>query len=161
LKRILLGSATAVLLAGLAVEAHGQSRGRFTLQPANAGRKVVQVPQTPQVAPTPLYPRYPVAYTLLPAIVMSDGSIYANFGFGYEPVSRSCGYGLQTATMGRVIAGNGVVLQSAPMPYTQPVPMQQTASQRNLPSVQAQHRSQHAHSACFSRDGSGRVFVVR
>jgi hypothetical protein len=54
---------------------------------------------------------YSVPIAIVPAVLMSDGSIFANFGFGFEPVVRVCSGG---ARMGAVIASNGVVLQQAP-----------------------------------------------
>lgn len=106
----------------------------------------------PQVQ-DPGYPVYPIAYTLLPAIVMSDGSIYANFGYGYQQVSRSCG-------QSRVLDNRGM---KTPQRYPQPAPAPVTPSAQNLPSVQAQRRAARgvAHSACYARDTYGRLVVVR
>jgi hypothetical protein len=36
------------------------------------------------------YPAYPVAMTYVPAILMSDGTVWADFGSGYVRVVRSC-----------------------------------------------------------------------
>lgn len=104
---------------------------------------------------------YPVARVIIPGLLMSDGSIWANFGFGYEPISRACAP-VAVAPGTRVVAANGRVLSQSPN-YAQPAPAQATASQQNLPSVQAQQRqlSDAARSACYSRDQNGRVFVYR
>src|ERR1044072_1520375 len=51
----------------------------------------------------------PVAVTFVPVVLMSDGSVFANFGFGWEPVARPCA---ATVVVGEptVIASNGHVL---------------------------------------------------
>lgn len=36
------------------------------------------------------YPAYPVAMTYIPAMLMSDGTVWADFGSGYVRVARSC-----------------------------------------------------------------------
>lgn len=91
----------------------------------------------------PVPPVQPVAFTLVPAIIMSDGSILADFGFGYEPVVRSCAGGSTVVVQPvRRIGANGRVLpQSGP--------------------VQVTTLSAAAQTACFTRDGLGRVFVYR
>lgn len=38
----------------------------------------------------PVGPLYPVAFTYIPAIVMSDGTVWANFGYGYVQVRTAC-----------------------------------------------------------------------
>ena len=151
-----IGIATVVLalLAGLAGDASAQTRrGTFTLSTGNEGRKVViQDPPPAHAQPVyPLYPAFPVAYTLLPAIVMSDGSVFANFGYGYLQVSRPC-----AVSTPRVLDGRG-------FQTTQPAPAEPTASEQNLPSVQAQRRAAEraAHGACYGQDRYGRIVVIR
>ena len=101
---------------------------------------------------------------LIPAILMSDGTVLADFGFGYEPVTRACGNAVVMSTP-QVFAGNGVVLSpgSTTVTYTQPVPNQATPSQQNLPSAQSRYPILTAvsQSACFTRDAQGRFFVAR
>jgi hypothetical protein len=97
----------------------------------------------------PVQPAQPVQFTLVPAIIMSDGSILANFGFGYEPVLRSCSSPVVVVVGGapRRIAGNGVSIPN-----------------NNAPSAAPQQQivlSAAAQSSCFTRDGFGRVFVYR
>jgi hypothetical protein len=100
---------------------------------------------------------YPVAYTVIPAILMSDGSVWANFGYGFEPVSRTC----VVNGNGQVILSNGMVLTSPQAtPYIPPAPAMPTDSYNNLPSVAAQ-RSAAAQASCFGRDVRGQYFVVR
>jgi hypothetical protein len=100
---------------------------------------------------------------MIPAIVLSDGTVVANFGFGFEPVFRSCG-GVVVVGEPRVVAGNGVILSAGTPTYTQPVPNQATASQQLLSSnqsINAANLSAAAQSACFGRDGAGRIVVFR
>src|SRR5688500_16359245 len=89
------------------------------------------------------FPSQPVALSLVPAILMSDGRVFANFGFGFEPVLRPCS-GAVVAGQRRVIGSNGVVLFHPTAPtYTQPVPNQQTASQQMVQSAQARRSEEH------------------
>ena len=168
LKRLDLGT---TLLAALAFAAPlgAQQGGKFSLPRQGAVRQGVEArPQQPTVVVVdpyyhnPAYPMQaprPVQFTLVPAVLMSDGSIFANFGFGYEPVVRSCNTVVVTGPL-QVIGSNGVVLgQSNAMPYTQPVPNQMTASQQMI--ANGQRLSVPAQLACFSRDAAGRIFVYR
>ena len=171
-----MGLGFALALAG---RAEAQSKGTFraTPEPANSRRGVATVAKQPTIVVVPsssvvnpVFVRQPVAFIWIPAILMSDGTVVADFGMGYEPVTRSCDntviVGSQQSTVFsnemRVVAGNGVVLSQGPT-YTQPVPNQQTASQQNLPSAQSRFSVLTAASqtSCFSRDQNGRVFVVR
>jgi hypothetical protein len=166
----ILGLGLTLTLAGSA-EAQ-LSGGRWILTPqANSGRgRAVEAKPAPVVVvDQPGFNstvfRQPVAYLLVPAILMSDGSVFANFGGGFEQVSRSCAGGVVVGQP-QVIGGNGRVLSPAAPRYMQPAPAQMTASQQMLPSVQAQSaaaamRSRSMSSACFSRDGSGRLFAFR
>ena len=112
------------------------------------------------------YGQLPYGATVIPAVVLSNGQVYANFGNGFEPVYRSC-YAGSVVVGGQptVIGSNGVVLSAAPPPtYTQPVPNQQTASQQMAAQTAGAQRvvvSGAARSACYNRDGAGRLFVVR
>jgi hypothetical protein len=97
----------------------------------------------------------------VPAVVTADGRIFANFGYGYEQVFRSCS-GAAVVGQPTVIAGNGAVL-SAPAPtYTQPVPNQQTASQQMAAGSRAHNGAVvPTYSTCFSPYSSGGVIVYR
>ena len=161
----------AALIAGLPVAGHAQYvNGEWRLPASTGGTRAVQPAPRPQVVVVPgqrhpqttVFPRRVAAYTLVPAILMADGSVFADFGFGYEPVYRSCSGTLVTGQT-TVIGGNGVVLNAPQAPtYTQPVPNQQTASQQMLSArtntVSASLPSQ---AACYNRDPGGRVIVVR
>ena len=96
----------------------------------------------------------------VPAVVTNDGRVFANFGYGYEQVYRSCS---SVVVVGQpaVIAGNGVVLSPAAPTYTQPVPNQQTASQQMAAGNQQTSIVAPAYSTCFSPYSSGGVIVYR
>ena len=164
MKRLDFGTA---LLAGLLAAAPlgAQSGGKFSLPAQGAARQGVEArpPQTVVVDQNyyyrnPSYPVQPVQFIMVPAVLMSDGSIFANFGFGYEPVIRSC-YAVSTAPVQR-IGANGVALNNSnAMPYTPAVPSQMTASQQMI--ANGTRLSGPAQLACFTRDAAGRVFVYR
>lgn len=120
---------------------------------------VIVVQPSPIVYPgQTVFPRQPVYSTLVPAVVMNDGSIYADFGYGYEPVMRGCQV-VTTFQPGqpKVFASNGVVIPSAAqVPSALPPVPNQLESQRRQVTLSAP-----AQSSCYSRDASGRVFVYR
>jgi hypothetical protein len=156
----------------LAVNAGAQlSDGQWRLSPQrSSGRTAVEVrPQPTLVVSQPgmtsmLFPSQPVAFNLVPAILMSDGTVFANFGFGFEPVLRSCS-GVAVVGQSNVIGGNGVVLyQPKPPTYTQPVPNQQTASQQMVSAQRGGSvtvAGQAGQLACFGRSASGGFFAYR
>ena len=164
LKRLDLGTAlVAVLLAAAPLGA--QSGGKFSLPAQGTARQGVEARPAQTVVVdqnyyyrNPSYPVQPVQFIMVPAVLMSDGSIFANFGFGYEPVIRSC-YAVSTAPVQR-IGANGVALNNSnAMPYTPAVPNQMTASQQMI--ANGTRLSGPAQLACFTRDAAGRVFVYR
>ena len=173
------------LFLGLPAAASAQySGGEWRLPPGavTGPTKAVQAEPKPQVIIVqPTYPRSTVfrrvpggghnpyarpygGASVIPAVVLNDGSIFANFGYGYERVFRSCSSGgtvVRQPVVGSpvVVGSNGVVLSPT---YTQPVPNQQTSSQQMAARVTGQTSvSVPAQTACFNRDGAGRVFVVR
>lgn len=91
----------------LAANASAQSPP-LTLPRGQTARQVVKATTRPEAqrAPDPRYPAnplypahpfpahrgraYPVAVTWIPAILMSDGTVWADFGNGYVRVQRSC-----------------------------------------------------------------------
>jgi hypothetical protein len=107
-----------------------------------------------------LNPVYHVPIIVVPAVLLIDGGIFANFGFGYEPIVRVCG---GSATQGAVIASNGVVLHPAPASsYTVPVENRLTRSdllRTGLP-VHDAMISDYARLACFN-SGVRMVYVYR
>jgi len=127
----------------------------------HAPRAGVEAHPAPAAASNQTVFAQPAAVSLAPVVLMSDGSIFANFGFGFERVSRSCS---NTLTVGQptVVGSNGVVLSQPQQPtYTQPVPNQQSQSQLMVNGAQQTTLSVPAQRACFNRDMSGRVFVYR
>jgi hypothetical protein len=165
-----------------------QSNGTFrATEPPRSRQGVERRPQPVVVVTQPgnyyqpgYYPGavYPVAYTTIPAVLMSDGSIWANFGYGYEPVTRACVVQTAPSSQPVVVAGNGMVISggsttmstttttmsttttTSTVNYMPPAPAQQSASYYNLPSV-ARQRSAAGQAACFSRDANGQFFIVR
>lgn len=165
----IFGIAMSLTLAGTA-DAQ-LSGGQWRLSPQPNGRRAVEAKPEPTVVVAQpgmhqqFLPSQPVALSLVPAILMSDGRVFANFGFGFEPVLRPCSGAVVTGQH-RVIGSNGVVLfQPAAPTYTQPVPNQQTASQQMVQSAQARSGSvtvsHAAQLACFSRGASGGLFAHR
>lgn len=178
------------------------ARGTFRATPNSGGssRSAREVREVPVVVVTPntvvtttirtstLVPSQPVSVVLLPAILMSDGTVIANFGLGFEPVRRACdaavvvvgaaptvvagngvvissGTGAVAGSNGVVLtAGNGVVLSQGNVPtFTQPVPNQIAPSQQAVSSNQAQFQvlTTFSQTSCFTRDGTGQFVVVR
>lgn len=166
MKRLDIGTALVFALVA-AAPAGAQQGGKFSLPAQGATRQGVEVrPQTQVVYVDPYgnpsYPQQaprPVQFTLIPAVLMSDGSIFANFGFGYEPVVRTCSAVVVGGQPQRIGAGGVSLSQSNAMPYTPPVPNQSTASQQMI--ANGQRLSGPAQLACFTRDAAGRVFVYR
>ena len=110
----------------------------------------------------------------LPILLMGDGRVFADFGRGWEQVSRSCalpsGYGnaqivSPSGLQQPVVVQPTVTQPSAPgverLPYTPPVPAQQTPSQQiaaqggRLPESNAMAQS------CWARAQDGRIVVSR
>lgn len=60
-----------------------------------------RVRHEPLLPNPPVGPLYPVGFTYIPAIVMSDGTVWANFGYGYVQVRTPC-------RQARVIDGRGM-----------------------------------------------------
>jgi hypothetical protein len=164
----LLGFALALALTSAAAEAQVVN-GRWQLSPQSGSSKGIAREPAPTVfvvTPSPffhqpLFPRRPVAFTVLPAILMSDGSVFADFGFGFEPVVRPCASIVLASTSMQVVGSNGIVLSQGPATHIPPVPRMDTPSQQNLSSAQSRNVviSTAAQAACFSRDAAGRVFV--
>ena len=160
---------SAVALAGaasVAVSAHAQMVNGVATLPKGGGRQgvitptraapPVVAPANPSLppalfAPITVVPAQPVLFTLVPAVIMSDGSIFANFGFGLEPVLRSCAAAATTVVVSgappRRISSNGASIPNRGAPQAAP---QQTIA-----------LSAAAQMGCFTVDNFGRVFVYR
>lgn len=165
------------LLAAIPAAADAQYDGRvWRLPTASSGSaRGVQVKPQPQVIVvqpqvhhqrTVFHRRRMVfpqqsAVIWVPAVVLADGRVFANFGAGFEQVFRSCSSGVVVGQPA-VIGGNGVVLTPQAPTYTQPVPNQQTSSQIMAAGSHAQTIvSAPAFSTCFGRNPSGGVIVYR
>ena len=168
MKATMIGLSLTLSLVG---QAQAQvSGGQWRLSPEpNRARAGVEVKPQPTATAAPgsmVFPVQPVAFNLVPAVLMSDGTVWANFGFGFEPVIRSCGAAI-VVSRPAVVAGNGAFIQQPSRPtFTQPVPMQPTASQQMVsatqrPQVSPVQMSHASQLACFSWDAAGRVFAYR
>jgi hypothetical protein len=138
----------------------GGGTRQATLKPRvdhDADREVVIVPSQ---AGSLLNPVYRVPIIVVPAVLLTDGSVFANFGFGFEPVFNSC---RAVAQVGAVVGANGVVLSPAPAATHTQTSSQMTRAhllQTGLP-VHSVVVSDLGRLACFNRDGSGLVSVFR
>jgi hypothetical protein len=110
--------------------------------------------------PSPQYRTFvpqPVAYTLMPAYVLSDGTVIADFGLGFEPVRRFCGDQFVITGSPQVTATNGHVVPSG----AQRAPNQATQSAQNATAQRFPVLTTAAQGACYTLDSNGRYFVIR
>lgn len=135
---------------------------------------VIVVPGSPHYQPP--YQTGPAFYGSIPVVVLPDGRVYGDFGRGYEQIVRACpgstSYTVspsspvtQPTVIQPTIVQPGTVVNQ-PLPYTPPVPNQQTASQQMLDQQARQaavaSRSTVVNSqSCWGRNGHGQVFVGR
>ena len=93
-------------------------------------------------------------------IVLGDGTVLADLGWGYEPVLRNCSSPLATApggtNRGTVVTGGGGTLQPVPSSGAQPEPY--TPPQYIPPVATTETR---ASAACWTTDVNGRIVVLR
>lgn len=75
--------------------------------PQRATSAPERVREEPRLPHSPLGMAYPVSFGYIPAVVMSDGTVWANFGYRYVPVRTACqqtrvidGRGMQTPQRG-------------------------------------------------------------
>ena len=105
-----------------------------------------------------------VPVRVIPAVVMSNGAVYADFGAGMELVRRACPSSANSMPL-RVVGHVPSSAQSTsgvqPVPGMQPAPAQLTSSQLAVSSVPARPASQAAQSSCHLRDARGRAFATR
>ncbi len=154
-------SVTALTLAGFLAStvpnvAAAQGRDRRVVKgTTGAGRVAGIAPaQTPIVVVQPAqqayyYPQYGYGYSSygyfpnagfvqnIPVVLLQDGRVFANFGYGYEQVIRTCspgGFGSVSSGYGAsLVTGGGVVQPTVVQPTaTQPAPAQTTESERML-----------------------------
>lgn len=148
------------------------------VRPASAPRIAGIAPARQPAPPNPgtLAPGA-VFYGNVPVIVFGDGRVFADFGQGYEQVVRACNlpvtYGVQAMqaappmqptvvqpTVSQPVIGG----TTQALPYTPPVPAQQTASQQMLSQMLYPPQSNQAvvnTQSCWALGPGGRVFVGR
>ena len=113
----------------------------------------------------------------VPVIVFPDGRMFADFGYGYEPITRGCGgaalYMQSVAVPVQPAVVQPTVAQpsagtSERLPYTPPVPAQQTASQQMLSqqgsssiAASSARTGFGANAACLGIDARGQYVVAR
>ena len=148
--RVRLAAMGAILLAGLADVVHAQARrdrhvvggGRIaTIAPAPTP-VVVVAPATffggfpTAVAPIGFFPAA-IAVQNFPVVILPNGGVFANFGFGFEQVVRACavnGIGVTTSAIVGAPVTSSTIAQPIPIQpqVIQPAPAQQTASEQQL-----------------------------
>ena len=110
----------------------------------------------------------------LPILLMADGRVFADFGRGFEQVVRSCALptGYSTA---QIVSPSGPhqpvvvqpsVIQPAPagverMPYTPPVPAQQTPSQQMAEGGGQLAPRSFGSQSCWAMSQTGRIFIAQ
>jgi hypothetical protein len=113
-----------------------------------------------------------VIFANIPAFVLQDGRVFANFGRGIEQVVRPCGGLLNTtneglfATNGQPVVSQPSVVQptpgaSQPLPFTPAVPNQPTVSQQMLVQALATGPVLVNSISCWAANRVGQVFVTR
>jgi hypothetical protein len=105
--------------------------------------------------PSPQYRNFtpqPVAYTLIQAYALADGTVLADFGLGLEPVRRFCG--------DQFVLDGGSPPPANARP-TQPAPSQPTQSAQNATAQRFPTLTPAAQGACYTSDRYGRFFAVR
>jgi hypothetical protein len=123
---------------------------------------------------TPL-PNNAVVFANIPAFVLPDGRVFANFGNGIQQIIRPCAnvFGGVLNTNGELFVSNAqpvvsqpVVIQpvagaSQPLPFTPNVPNQLTFSQQMLVQAIATGPVVVNTFSCFAANRVGQVFVTR
>lgn len=163
--RAILGALALTIVASAAADAQMRG-GVWTLSPnTGRGRPAVQAQPQPTVVvarPVTFLPPQPVAFIFVPAVLMSDGSVYANFGYGYEPIVRPCANNAVVTQTGVLSTNGTVIYQPAPPTYQHPAPNPVTSAYvRSGQTSVVVTTGQNAQLACFSRDATGRVFAYR
>lgn len=113
-----------------------------------------------------------VIFANIPAFVLADGRVFANFGRGIEQVVRPCGAVLNTIgeglfqTTGQPFVTQPSVIQptpgaSQPLPFTPAVPNQPTVSQQMLVQALATGPVIVNGFSCWAANRVGQVFVTR
>lgn len=110
----------------------------------------------------------------LPILLMADGRVFADFGRGFEQIVRSCALPTGYATS-QIVSPSGLqqpvvvqptVTQPAPpgverLPYTPPVPNQQTASQQMASQAGRPPQENLGSQSCWAVSQNGRIVVAQ
>jgi hypothetical protein len=113
-----------------------------------------------------------VIFANIPAFVLSDGRVFANFGGNIQEVARQCAGVLNTTaeglfnTFGQPVVTQPTVVQptagaTQPPPFTPNVPNQPTFSQQMLVQAIASGPVVVNPSSCWAANRVGQVFVTR
>ena len=167
----------------VAIAASASTGSAQRTQHAPAATSGAAAPHVAAIAPPPGPPMqqiYPHRYSGhggfrsdLPILLMADGRVFADFGWGFEQIVRSCalpsGYsssqivspsGLQQP----VVVQPTVTQPTAPgverLPYTPPVPNQQTPSQQ-MAAREARVPPSVASQSCWAISQTGRIVVAQ
>jgi len=162
-----------IALAGLVIAPAVPAAAFAQRAKAGAGGRIAGIAPAPVVVAPVVAPG--TFLTSVPVIVSPDGRVFANFGAGFEQVVTACGTSplvagsiqprgtIQPTVVQPAVAQPGIV--AGPLPFTPPVPNQQTASQQMLSQgavpAQAQQQVVVEQRRCWSSDGRGRVFIER
>lgn len=147
--------------------------------PAQASQPVVYPGQYGSPYYSAPYPAAPVVASI-PVVLMPDGRIFADFGYGYEPVLRSCAAAAVTyAAPPAQYSPPNYATPSYSVPsydtpaFSQPAPAQPTAADQMLAGMQRAQQPAQASptpvrttsapviASCWATDAYGRVMVVR
>ena len=153
-------------------------------QHAPAPKTGAAAPRVAAIAPAPAPQRqqvYPHRFyghggfrSDLPILLMADGRVFADFGRGFEQVARSCAFPSGYSSS-QIVSPSGlqqpVVVQptvtqpSAPgverLPYTPPVPNQQTPSQQMAVQGGRLPQASLASQSCWTVSQNGRIVVAQ
>ena len=108
-----------------------------------------------------------------PILLMADGRVFADFGRGFEQIVRSCalpiGYNspqiVSPSGLQQPVAIQPTVTQPAPpglerLPYTPPVPAQQTPSQQIVAQGGQLPQASLGNQSCWAMAQTGRIVVA-
>ena len=142
-------------------------------QPTTAPRvaMIAPAPQTPPSNPRSFYGHHGFRDDL-PILWLSDGRVFANFGRGFEQIARSCAIssgfssppivspsGLQQPVVVQPTVTQPSIASVPRLPYTPPVPAQQTASQQMAEQGSRNLGENRASQSCWAQQ-NGRIFIA-
>jgi len=96
----------------------------------------------------------------IPVIVGSDGHVYANFGYGFQPVLQNCG-SMQYSSLSGVPAAVPSAAPTAQPQVTQPVVVQPGAAPSPNASGSAARLAEAPSTMCWATDERGQLRVGR